>query len=98
MTYDTSSLFVPYGIKVGSSHAVVSQHSTPQVLQDDGTNNAVPASSLTPVTTSSLLFDTNLAVDGGCDPNGCTASNTQVGWRFSWWIDVLRGVRLLIAG
>ena len=46
---------------------------------DDGTNNAVPASSLTPVTTSSLLFDTNLAVDGGCDPNGCTASNTQVG-------------------
>ena len=40
--------------------------------------DAVLASSLTSVTTSALLFDTNLAADGGCDPNGCVASNTQV--------------------
>eukprot|EP00752_Nemacystus_decipiens_P014959 g13318.t1 len=48
-------------------------------VDDGGTTNAVPASSLTTVTTLALLYDTNLAVDGGCDPNGCTASNTQDG-------------------
>lgn len=49
-------------------------------MKDGGTTvNAVLASSLTPVTTSAPLYDTRLAVDGGCDPDGCAASNTLVG-------------------
>lgn len=36
------------------------------------------ADHLTTVTVSALLYDTDLAVDGGCDPEGCVASNAQV--------------------
>ncbi len=45
----------------------------------DDTSNVVQASALTPVTASALLYDERLATDNGCDPNGCTASLTQVG-------------------
>ncbi|CAN0221443.1 unnamed protein product [Pylaiella littoralis] len=52
-----------------------------EILVDDGLGDVdpVPASNLVPVTVSTDLYDENLAVDGGCDPNGCTASNTQDG-------------------
>lgn len=45
---------------------------------DTNTQNEVEASSLGPVTAEALLYDTNLAVGGGCDPAGCTADNTRV--------------------
>lgn len=52
-----------------------------EILVDDGLDDgdAVLATSLGGVTVSADLYDENLAADGGCDPNGCTASNTQVG-------------------
>lgn len=51
-----------------------------EILVDDGLDDgdAVPATNLGAVTVSADLHDENLAVDGGCDPNGCIPSNTQV--------------------
>lgn len=59
-----------------------------EIMVDDGvpdsddddttTQYEVEASDLGPVTAEARMFDTNSAVDGGCDPVGCTADKTRV--------------------
>ncbi|CAM9345645.1 unnamed protein product [Scytosiphon promiscuus] len=72
-----SSLRPPHTI-IARSRNLFSQV---EIMIDDGTTTPyeVEASDLGPVTAESAVFDTRLAVDGGCDPAGCTADNTRDG-------------------
>lgn len=53
-----------------------------EILVDDGDDSGVTvveAGDLGIVTTASDVYDTSLAADNGCDPQGCTAALTRVG-------------------
>lgn len=52
-----------------------------KILVENGIESvAVEASTLGPVTTTVTLYDRRLSVTNGCEPTGCTASLTRVGF------------------